>query len=408
MIAASTPMATRRWFGWLSYAGAMLALTAGCPSKTKTPPPPVPREQPRPTAPAIPNPFVQVSSRFRHTCALRKQGDISCWGKNTYGQLGNGNRTDSPRFVKVRGITGARHVEVGRDFSCAILADQRVSCWGNNEDGQLGDGRGAKPGAMSLQPVAVAKLGPVQALSLGHYHACALETGGAVKCWGNGANGQIGSDVTRAFAWPRVIPTVRNVTHVASGANHVCVREGTGIVRCWGRNTEGQMGDGKSGSRIHPVVVTGIEDAVFVASGDNHSCAMLEGGRVACWGDNHDLQLGPGAGSEKKQRTPVPVPELQAVVALAGGGRHTCVTVKTGRVMCWGANDEGQLGHIAAPSRRAQPTPVRGVHDGVGLGLGAAHSCAVRRTGEVVCWGDEAEGATGPNTLAMNRFEMGR
>ena len=144
--------------------GCALLSGAGCTWNSSKP-----SSQPKPTAPkaATPkaqpkaktqpplNPFLQIASRFQHSCALRKAGDVLCWGKNTYGQLGNGGRTDSPRLSKVRGLTGVKQVEVGRDFSCALRTNGSVMCWGNNEDGQLGDGRGGSPGAMSLDVAGV-------------------------------------------------------------------------------------------------------------------------------------------------------------------------------------------------------------------------------------------------------------
>lgn len=280
----------------------VLVLLAGCPAPA--PPPTVrPAPAPKPATPKparVQNPFVQVASRFRHNCARRASGDVLCWGKNSYGQLGAGGRKDSARFVKVPGVQGVQDVGVGRDFSCAIAQRGQVLCWGNDEDGQLGGGRGVRPGALSLRPAAVAGLVGMQQLSTGHYHACALDRGGKVWCWGNAADGQLGTDQARAIGRPRQIERLGQVAEVASGASHVCVRETTGRVQCWGRNTEGQLGDGKRGSRIKPVIVSGLNDATALTSGDTHSCAVRRNGQVVCWGNNRFGQLGSEAGSDPK------------------------------------------------------------------------------------------------------------
>jgi alpha-tubulin suppressor-like RCC1 family protein len=311
-----------------------------------------------------------------------------CWGKNVYGQLGNGLREERGVVARVTGLNDAVALAVGIDFSCALRRHGAVVCWGNNEDGQLGDGRGARPGALSLRPVAVAGLGKVQELVAGDYHACAREETGRVKCWGNAGNGQIGSDAQRAFAMPLSIGQLGTVRALASGGNHVCALENGGTVKCWGRNTEGQLGDGKSGSKINAVTVEGLSGATMIAAGHNHTCATRSDGSVLCWGDNAMHQLGPQA-RDPKHRTPVVVTGLRDVVQLVGGAGHTCARLSSGRVTCWGANGNGQLGHTSAAQSRSTPTAVRGVSDATDVTAGARHVCAIRARGDLVCWGSD-------------------
>jgi alpha-tubulin suppressor-like RCC1 family protein len=378
------------------------ALLGACWQSTSgptAPPAPAPtRPAPPPTAAPV-DPILELAAHAHHTCARRKSGTVLCWGKNTYGQLGNGSRVDSSQLVKVEGLADAVELAVGRDFSCARLEAGSVVCWGNDENGQLGDGRGPKVGALGLRPVAVAGLHSPTQLSTGEFHVCALEHAGTVKCWGNSGNGQIGSDAQRAFGKPLPIEQLGPVQRIASGASHVCALERAGTVKCWGRNTEGQLGDGKSGSRIKPVQVAGLEDAVDLASGHRHTCARTRAGKLWCWGDNASAQLGPNAGRDPKRGTPVEVEGLAGVVELAGGSDHTCVRLQTGRAMCWGSNAAGQLGQRSSVSRLAEPTAVRGMADAIDLALGERHTCALRRTGDVACVGLTEYGALGPYRL---------
>ena len=385
-----------------SLALALVGLTLGCPQTTPTTPttrPPVtpPVTTPPPVA-KVPDPAVEVAAQSLHTCARRKSGKVSCWGKNTYGQLGNGKREDASGPVDVP-LVGAVELALGRDFSCARRSGGDVVCWGNDEDGQLGGGGGGRPGSLSVRPVKVAGLSRVVALSGGDYHMCALDQAGAVWCWGNAGNGQIGSDAQRAFARPQRIDRLGKVRAIASGTGHVCALETSGGVKCWGRNTEGQLGDGRSGSRLEPVRVAGIETATQIASGHNHSCATFAGGTLRCWGDNAYGQLGPGAGSERKRGTPVSVPGLSRVVEVAGGLAHTCVRLDSGRIVCWGGNDRGQAGQAMNVPRVPKPTPVRGLADAIDLTAGAQHGCIARATGEIACWGTPDLQALGPFRL---------
>lgn len=385
---------------WLTAGVLLAACTVKTPTSSAPPPSSAPSKGPR-TSTQNPNPVVQVASHADHSCVLRRAGDVHCWGKNTYGQLGDGRRQDNLRQTKVVGLRDAIRVEVGTNFSCALQRSGQVVCWGNNEDGQLGDGRGAEVGAMSYRPVTVAGLRDIKQISLGDYHGCALDSRGVVSCWGNAENGQLGSDQRRAFPSPLRIDRLENVQAIASGAAHVCALQRDGAVWCWGRNTEGQLGDGKSGSRIKAVRVAGLSDAVALASGHTHTCALRRSKTLACWGGNAFAQLGPGAQGASKRDTPVAVPGLSQIAEIAGGGRHTCVRLASGRAVCWGANDHGQLGHQSAATRRAQPTPVRGIADATDLALGADHSCALRRAGEVTCWGSAEHGAIGARRLAL-------
>lgn len=318
-----------------------------------------------------------------------------CWGRNDFGQLGDGRRNDSARLVKVAGLTDAVQLATGHDFSCARRRGGTVICWGNNFDGQLGDGRGnIGRTALNLRPSRVTGLGEAIQISTGEYHACALERSGAVKCWGNGDDGQIGSDAARAFARPQPIVQLEKVKQVASGWSHVCALEHSGSVKCWGRNTEGQLGDGKSGSRLKPVKVATIRDGVELVSGYDHTCARTRRGEVWCWGDNSAGQLGAGARGEPKRNTPVRVDGLGKVAQLAAGHKHNCVRQTSGRIACWGGNSHGQLGEGAR--RGASLVAARGMHNAIGLALGARHTCALRATGDVECWGDSKRGALGP------------
>lgn len=95
------------------------------------------------------------------------------------------------------------------------------------------------------------------------------------------------------------------------------------------------------------------------------------------------------------------VPGLARIAELRGGGTHTCARLVSGRVQCWGGNDKGQLGGGATSGPRPNPVTVRNVPDAVAIAVGEAHGCAVRQAGTLYCWGDGANGALGPQRVAM-------
>ena len=396
---------TRRAFKLATFSLAAATLAFGCewnsaPTRTPSPPPSKPATPQRPPAkpePAAPagDAFVEIAAGNQHSCARRRSGAVTCWGRNTYGQLGNDARDDSKAMVSVRGLSDAVEIEAGGDFSCARRKSGSVVCWGNNQDGQLGDGRGAKVGVWSTRPTAVLGLSDAMEIGVGESFACALRRNGAVVCWGEASNGQVGSGDARAFAKPRPVSELSNVTSLAVGGRHVCAAVGTGQVMCWGRNTEGQLGDGRTASRANARAVVGIGDAKSLVSGGRHTCARRGGDKLSCWGDGRQGQLGLGSGTEP-QRSPRALAGLSGMKRFVAGDQHSCALMSDSDLRCWGDNEEGQIDS----SKRSRPSPfkVAGVRGVVEVAAGHRHTCVLSR-GKVYCWGLADRSALGPNPM---------
>jgi alpha-tubulin suppressor-like RCC1 family protein len=186
-----------------------------------------------------------------------------------------------------------------------------------------------------------------------------------------------------------------NVLEVAPGELHTCARKPEGTVRCWGDDTQGQTGTGGAdgGFRDTPADVAGVDDAIAIASGRSHSCVARRSGAVLCWGFNLDGQLGNGE-ANNRSHVPVEVSNLSDAIDVAGGGNFSCALRQGGRVSCWGGNGSGQLGNGSKQSR-STPSAVADLDDAVAISAGEAHACAVRRGGSVTCWGDGFNGQLG-------------
>jgi alpha-tubulin suppressor-like RCC1 family protein len=196
-----------------------------------------------------------------HYCALLSGGAVQCWGKNGYGQLGDGTTVDRTEPAAVPGITGAKDVAAGSGHSCAVMADGSVQCWGNHSFGQLGDGKGGTA-EKRLTPAPVTGLKNATAVALGGLYSCALLADGTVRCWGYNSQGALGVGTYTHHKVPTPVTGVKGVVQVVASAtsqieSHTCALTKTHEVFCWGYNKYGEVGDRSSNNRRNaPVPVT--------------------------------------------------------------------------------------------------------------------------------------------------------
>ena len=325
----------------------------------------------------------QIAAGKYHTCALRNDGTVWCWGENAYGQLGNNSTTDSSTPAEVRGVggtgylTGVTEIDADGQFTCARINDGTVRCWGHDQAGQLGIGS-TNNNAHSTPATVVGVGGSgtltgVNSITTGANHACALLSSGGVDCWGLNDHGQLGNNtMTNSDRPVQVVGAggtgyLGSVTQVSGGRMHVCALLSDGSAYCWGRAKSGELGDGVSDHgttsadgydvSLVPVPVTGISTATQVSAGEYHSCALLQDGTAQCWGAAAFGQIGDGTTADTSIPVTVIGPGGWGVLGgiaeiSAGGGditetddyEHTCALTNDNTVVCWGQNNYGQLG----------------------------------------------------------------
>jgi alpha-tubulin suppressor-like RCC1 family protein len=228
---------------------------------------------------------VAIKAGNGHNLALCADGTLVAWGYNNYGQLGNGNTTDSnvPVAVsKVADLAGRTVVAVtaGYYHSMALCADGTLFAWGYNYYGQLGNGTTTD----SLIPVAVERTGvlagkPVVAANAGLYHSLALCADGTVAAWGQNSSGQLGNGSTSHRNVPTAVDQAglladKSVVALAAGYSHCLVRCADGTLAAWGSNSNGQLGTDGAANSLVPVAVSMARipsGARFVAGASDQS-----------------------------------------------------------------------------------------------------------------------------------------
>ena len=266
-----------------------------------------------------------ISAGEAHACALLTDGSVTCWGRNNYGQLGNGTTTNSTTPTSVSTLTsGVTAISAGQEFTCAVVSEA-AKCWGFNSSGQIGDGTTTT----RLTPTQSTSLtSGISAITTGGFHTCVITSGGGLKCWGTTSwstlptNNGLPIDIAGATS---------GVVAVAGGSWHTCFITTTGAAKCWGWGNYGALGDGLSSSRTTIGQVTGLTSGVIgIASGgynsgsEDHSCALLSNNSVSCWGWNTNGQIGDGTTTTRSVPTAV-----SGLGAGSSGGSTTTTSTST-------------------------------------------------------------------------------
>ncbi len=352
---------------------------------------------------------LKVSTNGSHTCVREPFGQVRCWGRNNFGQLGiesTNNIGDGPsemgpnlRDTRLGTNIYATDIALGFFHTCAILNTGQIKCWGFNQEGQLGIGS--------------------TALAIGDQ---INEMGGSLPTV------SLGND---------------SVTKITAGYEHTCALLSNGQVKCWGANHSGQLGLGDTLSRGRdlnqmgnnlPAVPLG-QSAVAISANAGHTCALLVDGSVKCWGDGFYAQLGQGnrqtigdEPSEMQQLSSIALGSNWVARSVRAGGGFTCVMVESTldshrALKCFGQQKAGvgnlgmpkwckDINEVAGPCSDQYPYPrdAYGIFptemgDGlieisVGgvlreLSSGSSHSCVLLDNGAVKCWGENSLGQLG-------------
>jgi alpha-tubulin suppressor-like RCC1 family protein len=335
---------------------------------------------------------VSVAAGLSHTCALLDDATLKCWGNNLDGQLGlglaGGNQADTPAstpdtraVVNVGTGKKVRRVTAGGSHTCVIRDDDKVVCWGLNNKGQLGRSDtkspvGEAPADMgdALKVVSLGTNRTAKELVAGDEFTCALLDDDTVKCWGENQFGQLGlnsttdrgrgvNDMGDQLA---IVGLGGKVAQLRAGDDSVCALLADGSVKCWGHNNAGQVGIGGNEGSISDTVealvavnlgLAGGQKAVALGGGKDHHCAAISDGSLKCWGrggsgqlgvdDNGNVGLAANTMGANLVSSKIGA-NLKVEQLPTGRGDFMCAALTDAAnartYKCWGFNQYGQLG----------------------------------------------------------------
>ena len=289
-----------------------------------------------------------------HSCGLRADGSVECWGSNLLDQL---RVPESELFTQIT---------AGDVHTCGLRADGTPVCWGNMSD--------------FIEPVDISEITLEEQVLLfkAPYppegerfaiidawgsHTCGLRANGSLICWGL---------MSRTTGEEAQIPEDERFVDIGAGEFSICGVRSDGTANCW-----------PSPDALPPPeneTFTSIE-RTFI-----HACGLREDGHALCWGlPIADL---------------LSVPKDMRFSAITLGRYHSCGLAVDGQAVCWGINLEDfeslQEDPHVVRLIESPPSPVPEGEQFTDIDAGTWHTCGVRLDSTILCWGDDGYGQSSP------------
>lgn len=194
-------------------------------------------------------------------------------------------------------------------------------------------------------------------------------------------------------------------TQLVAGDDHFCARMGDGTVRCWGSDEYGALGgattteapDAGDAGTLVIGAVPGLAGVTQLSAAGSTTCARIEDGGVQCWGDNRNGELGLAVDPPVSDGDPHPTPGAvrldEAAVRVDVGEGSVCALLASGKLSCWGKDDQRQLARVPGSGVDSQ-NPLRGPGIAAALPLSFSRTVAGSYTrlgldaqGQVFSWG---------------------
>ena len=355
-----------------------------------------------------------------HTVGLKNDGTVWAWGQNTYGQVGDGTKIDTPSPVRVSNADGSGYLaDVAKVYASgnstfALKNDGTVWAWGSNSVGQLGSGPGTdNPRPQQVRVAVGGFLTDVKQMSFTASHGLAVKNDGTVWAWGSNDAGRLGNGVSGS-SFPGAVQVksadgtgfLIDVKQVSAGGAHSMAVKNDGTVWAWGQNPSGQLGDNTLIESNLPRQVKSSDGASFLVNisaisiGDRSSYALGNNGTVWAWGYNTQANLGDG--TVVRRTLPVQVKDaagtgfLNDVKEIYAVSNTGYAIKNDGTIWGWGRNAYSELTD-GTSTDRSLPVQIKGL-GGIGFltnvkdfAGGIYNKAVITSNNSYVVWGSSTQ-----------------
>jgi len=320
----------------------------------------------------------QVATGNRHTAAIKIDGTMWAWGRNTYGQLGdntNGNDRSTPR-QEFTSSTNWKQVSAGGKHIAAIKTDGTMWAWGRNTYGQLGDNTNGNDRSTPRQEFTSST--NWRQVAAGYRHTVAIKTDGTLWAWGRNSEGQLGDNTLVEKNTPIQVGTATNWKQVVGTQDRSIAIKTDGTLWTWGSNNHGQLGDNTTATRSTPrQEFTSSTNWKQVAAGYSNTVAVKTDGTLWAWGNNSNGQVGDNTTASRS----TPRQEFTSSTnwkQVSAGGKHIAAIKTDGTLWAWGLNTYGQLGDNTTAHRSTPRQEFTSSTNWIQVAAGYRHTVAIK------------------------------
>ena len=377
---------------------------------------------------------IEVSTGSDHTLIRTQDGLGFGIGNNTYGQLGNGNKTNATVPVIVKDSTGRqvlsgiKQLKAGNGFSMAVLENGDVYVWGSNNSYKLATDQSV----VQVLPAKNDKFENVLYLSVGYNNGAIINNEGYVYSWGSGKYGNLGNKLYENSYNLNIV----GLEELGLNINKVTVRKGEeynlesynktfNVFKDWteSKDVTYESGDESIATVSEDGKVTGIKEGYtsitvrknnteyvniaqitvlpegieiepMAVTNGSHTILLKSDGTVWAYGNNTYGQLGDGTNKDKDTPVQVLLPNGVKAKQIAVGEEHTLVLSTSGEVYVFGRNYNYALGIGTSTN-----TPTKlGLKNIDKITAGNYQSIAITTDGYVYVWGQNSNGELGTGT----------
>ena len=329
-----------------------------------------------------------IKTGYYHTVGIKADGSLWAWGRNNYGQLGDGSTTTRNSPVQIGSSTNWSSIAAGAYHTIATKTDGSLWAWGYNGYGQLGDGGTTQ----SNSPIQIASSTNWSSIAAGGLHTIATKMDGSLWAWGFNSNGQLGNGSYNESNSPIQIGSSTNWSSIATGEAHTIATKTDGSLWGWGYNSSGQLGNGSNNQRNSPVQIGSSTNWLSIAANAYYTIAIQKDGSLWAWGQNSYGQLGDG--STTSTNMPKQIASITNCSSIAAGGTSTIATKMDGSLWAWGNNFNGQLGD-GSNTQRNSPIQIGSSTNWSSIAAGNYYTIATKTDGSLWAWGTNGYGQLG-------------